>query len=119
MIKFILSILLIANTSMAQVTYLKKDVPAPYTGYLFTEDKELQVRIKISQYDTLEQLTKKQDELIVILNDRVENQLKQNGLLMDELRDRKNVELWQSLGFFVLGAVVTGFIAGQVSSNGK
>lgn len=123
--KKLLACILIVYSQVAQpacdkpVTYTFENTPAACTGYLFTPEKELEVRLKVGSYDTLEKLSNKKDELITVMSDRLDGQIRQNVLLSKELESRKNVEFWHSAGFFILGCVITGFIAGQVAGAGK
>lgn len=89
------------------VTYLSQNDPAPCSGYLFTQEKELDVRIKVSAYDNLMKLNDKNNELIDILSKRVENQSQQNLLLQNEINQRNNNDYWQKTLFFILGSLVT------------
>ena len=99
------------------VTYLQENDKVPCSGYLFTPEKELEIRTKISNYERLENVIQKQDLLIDVLNKRVDNQIQQNINLSNELQKKENETYWQKAGFFVLGALLTGFIAyGTVQS---
>lgn len=119
MIKLILSLLLVTSLSWGEcskpVTYLTDTTPAPCTGYLFTPDKELEVRTKVLQYDTLDRLVKKQDELITNLSERVDLTMKQNANLFNELQSRSNHEWYINVAFFLGGALITAYIASNVN----
>lgn len=114
-------ILLLLSASIAwgecskPVTYLTDTTPAPCTGYLFTPEKELEVRTKVLQYDTLDKLVKKQDELIDNLNQRVDLTTKQNSNLFNELQSRSNQEWYVNIAFFIGGALITAYIAANVN----
>ena len=116
MIKYLFTLLfLIPSLAFAEckqpVSILLEGDKAPCSGYLFTPEKELEVRTKVSNYNTMENLVKKQDEIIDVLNQRVTNQYQQNQILNDQLQLREKESFTQKAIFFVLGAVVTGLIA--------
>lgn len=124
MIKLIITfIFLITNISYAScnkdVTYLKKDSKAPCTGYLFSEEKEAEVRIKIQSYDYLEKFSNKQTELINNYDNQIDVLEQKNNLLLDRINDKESKNFWENTAYFILGAVITGYIAGQVGSNGQ
>lgn len=121
MFKYLLTFIFITNISYAgcnnPVTYLKENEPAKCDGYLFTPEKELDVRTKISNYERLETVIQKQDALIDILSKRIDIQVQQNINLSNELQRKETETYWQKAGFFLLGAILTGVIAyGTVQS---
>ncbi len=80
--KLILAILLSSSLSWAttcpvNVTYLTEGSKSPCTGYLFSPDMELYVRTQIIQFEKLQKISAKQDELITTLNQRINNQSEQ------------------------------------------
>lgn len=87
------------------------------TGYLFTPEKEYEVRTESYQFSKLKELTATQDELITVLNQRLDNQLKYSTDLSNELQSRKDKEFWRNSLFFLLGAVVTGAVSVAVINN--
>lgn len=93
------------------VTRLVEGSPALCTGYLFTPEKELEVRLKVSTYDQMEQLVKKQEELNNILTKRVDN-LQDLNLKYSDRESSRN--FYEKFIYFGLGALVTGFIAANV-----
>lgn len=97
---------LIASTSFAcnkPVTYLTQDTPAPCTGYLFSVEKELEVRIAVEENKQLYKITDTQKTLI-------NNLEKQNSIL--ETKDRLN-DL-EKFAYFIGGALITALIARNV-----
>lgn len=102
--RIIISLLLITNLTWAEcskpVTYLTEGSTTSCSGYLFTPDKELEVRTKVLQYDTLDKLVNKQNELIDVLNQRVDLTVKQNVVLYNELQSRSNQEWYINIAFF-------------------
>lgn len=123
MFKYLLSFTIFVTTSTSYgvcnnpVTFLQENEKVPCSGYLFTPEKELEVRTKITNYERLENVIQKQDLLIDVLNKRVDNQIQQNINLSNELQRKENETYWQKAGFFLLGAILTGVIAyGTVQS---
>jgi hypothetical protein len=97
---------LIASTSIAcdqPVTYLTEGETAPCTGYLFSQEKELEVRVAVEENKQLYMITETQDQLI-------KNLEKQNSLL--ETKDRLN-DL-EKFAYFIGGAIITALIASGV-----
>lgn len=97
------------------VTFIKIGNPAPCSGYLFSPEMEEKMRILDQKSKILElslskqeELTKVQDERIILLQDR-------NLTLYNQLEDRKETEWWKVAGAFVLGSIITGFIASQAA----
>lgn len=114
-ISLILSIQIYSGYTFAEcskpVTYLQEGTPAICSGYLFTPEKELDVRLKITNYEKLELIIKKQDELVDVLNKRIEVQLQQNKELNELIATRENETFLHKALFFGLGAVLTGLIS--------
>jgi len=109
------------------VSYLKTNDPSPCTGYLFSPEKELEVRIKIQDYDFLLQEIALKDKQIDSLNKYNLNlesinasKDKQITLWQDKAVDSTEKLIasessrgWRDAGFFALGilAVVLGAYA--------
>jgi|CXWL01.1.fsa_nt_gi hypothetical protein len=112
MLKFILSFLLITNICLAQdVKYVEKDQVVPYTGYLFTPKKELEVRLKYIEFQTLEQKLALQQDIMNIMEARLKNHTD----YISSLEKSRNNSSWKETGYFLLGALLTGYIAANVS----
>lgn len=116
MTKIILSLILASSISFAEckpVTYLTEGKPAPCNGYLFTPEKEKEVRDKVQDLDKYIDLSKKQDDLISVLNGRVINQTEQNNNLRASIESRDK-SLWvEQLIYFSLG-LLAGFGASRL-----
>lgn len=104
-----------ATTCAQPVKYLTEGTPAVCNGYLFSPEKEQDVRLKIDQFETMEKIVKKQDDLINVLNQRIDLAHSQNLHLEQLFQDRKNTEWYINIGFFVGGVVLTAFIAANVN----
>lgn len=89
------------------VTYLQETSPAPCSGYLFTPEKEQEVRTKITTYPKLEELIGKQGQLITTLNERIKVQQDLNDNLTQQLNMQQDVNKLQNTLWFVGGIIVT------------
>jgi hypothetical protein len=121
LLRFILIFILLPNLVFGAcdkpVSYLQENEKAPCTGYLLTPEKEYEVRTKVYQFDKLNELVNKQDEIISVLNKRVENQIAYSTLLQNELQERKEKDFWRNSLYFLLGALVTGAVSVAVINN--
>lgn len=104
-----------ANTVCGKpVSYLQEGSKADCTGFLFSVEKEEEVRIKIANYDVLQIINKTQLEQIDILSQRLKISQEQNQALEKFFYDRKDKEWYVNIGFFIGGALITAFIASNV-----
>lgn len=115
-ISLIFSISLISNICYADdITYIEKDKPAPYEGYIFTIDKTKDTRIKLLERDTfqglnvsltttntfLQQNSDFKDKQIKLVQDR-------NDQLSQALKDSQSSSNLEKILWFSLGVVGTG-----------
>jgi len=84
---------------------LRKDEVAPYNGYLFTPQKEQEVRTINESYGVLKNLVKEQDAQISLLNERIGVKDEQLDKAIEQVGKSDNI--LTKIGFFVLGAVLT------------
>lgn len=120
LVSTLLIILLSFNFTYGQVKFLEKGAEAPYSGYLFTPEKEQELRIKNSLVPLLEEQSKKQNEIIDIQNKRIESYQKNYDVLYEEYIRREKMNDWNKVLYFGIGSVVTGFIAyGLLSTLNK
>ena len=96
------------------VTYLLANQPAPCTGYLFSPEKEYEIRFKNESIKYMEELIATQKVVIDKSNQRIENFQQYSLELEKELKNRDKHEFWKSTLYFTLGAVLTGIIAANV-----
>ncbi len=111
--KILLAILLLFNIAYADcppVKRVEKGQVAECTGYIFSPEKELEVRIRYDQFPILEQKLKAQEDISGILEQRLKNH-QEYITSLEASRDR---QFWRETGYFILGAVLTGFIATNV-----
>lgn len=110
MMKLILALMIVSscvsNAEPLSVKYLQKDKPAPFTGYLFTPEQEKFVRYKVEQNEILNNITKKQEELIVFYE-------QDNRELNKEIKRKEVNSFFNKILYGLLGLGI-GFIAGTV-----
>ena len=92
------------------VTYLEKDKPAPYTGYLFTPSKEKELRLLDSETtyykaltNSLQIINKAQEDNLNKYNERIELRDKR----IDTLETQENYQWLKTMGAFALGCLIT------------
>jgi hypothetical protein len=88
--------------------YITKDTPAPFTGFLITVDKAEKIRLM----DIDLRLSNTTNEILTKQNDLLKGQVDH---LSKELVDSRDSNIWGKIGFFLIGAVLTGGIAIGVS----
>lgn len=96
------------------VQFVEAGKPAPCSGFLFSPEKEQEVRIKLQVSSTLESLVKKQQESIDNLDARIANLQNYNNYLSTELEKQDKFNFWKTTLYFSLGVLVTGAIATNV-----
>jgi hypothetical protein len=82
------------------VSYLTEGSKASCNGYLFSPEKELEVRTKLEHYDDMSQLIVQQDGLITNLKSQIDLDVKQ-------IDEQKTVDSIDKVFYFVLGVVAT------------
>lgn len=111
MIKILFSILLISSISFAEdVKYLQKNEVAPFTGYLFSPQKELEIRLLNEKLPILEKKIELQEDINEILEQRIANNMK----YISSLEKDQGRGTLRETGYFLFGALLTGFIAANV-----
>lgn len=109
-LNIILSIIFFTSTAMATcppVKYLSAGSVVECSGYLFSPEKELEVRKDVLALVEYKKLTTQQDDLIGILNQRIENQAKQNDNLRSEVNFLENKTTWTIALSFLAGIATT------------
>lgn len=106
----VLAMIFVSSVTYAQcdepVSYLRKGQIVNCSGYLFSEEKEKQVREMVNKYPILLELTSKQEHLINKLNDRVELNQQISTNLRGQLENRESNNRLQNIIYFTLGLVV-------------
>jgi len=122
----LVTLLTFSFVSVAQVRYIEKGEPAPYTGYLFTPEKEKETRFKLIDLDYYKELSE-------ITNKRLEVSQKQQKLLDEqvvlwknhstdlakEVASRDSRNFWENLMYFGLGALITVGLTYSVNQASK
>ena len=122
----VLSLSLISHIAAAQVKYVEKGEPAPYTGYLFTPEKELEVRqanealkyFKLAD-ETNTRIIKLKDDELVLVRQQADIWKNQSDALSKELQEQKNSGFWKQTLYFGLGALLTTALAFGVNKATK
>jgi hypothetical protein len=115
-------ILACPTVGMAQVAYVTKDQPSPYTGYLFTLDAELQNRMKLEQLKTV-LIEKSNDEQLLALKDAyIKDDTTEIAMWKVEAQDlskqvveQQSSTFWHSILYFGLGVISATAMAFAVS----
>jgi len=105
---------LISLNSKADVVYIERNEPAPYTGYLFTPSKAIEVKNKLIDLETQKKLNANQKKIINLQVEQLELKDEQihyykqrNVKLHEDLESIKKVNNYERAGWFVLGVLAT------------
>lgn len=111
--KLMVALLLVCQVGLAadDVKYLKTNEPAPFSGYLITAEKVQKIHDIQVERDSYMHINKLMGEENAIIEARLKNSQVQADALSKRLIETKDNEFLKSIGFFVLGAVITGGIA--------
>lgn len=104
----ILSILLFSQISLAcnPVTYLTKGSSAACNGYLFSPEKEREVREMTIKYGTMEKLVNQQDEVIRTQDQRIDVLMQQNVNLRNQNDSMESRNQLETAIYFAIGMVI-------------
>jgi len=94
------------------VTYLKQREAAPCNGYLFSEEKEAEVREIVQKYPKVVELNTKYEVLINKLTDQNDLKSQLNANLKSQLENRNNQETIEKIVYFSLGLLI-GYSVGK------
>lgn len=118
--------ILISHTGFAQVKYIEKGEQAPYTGYLFTPEKEAEVRqsVEALKYfklvdETNTRIIKLKDDELALVRQQTDIWRTQSDALSKELQEQKNSGFWRQTLYFGLGALLTTALAFGVNKATK
>lgn len=93
------------------VVYLPKNNPAPFSGYLITPakaDKVHDINVELKSQQKINGLLQEEQDLYV---KRLQNSQAESDRLAKQLVDERDKSFFNKAGYFVLGAVLTGFIS--------
>lgn len=110
-----MSLVLISNICYADdAIYLEKDKPAPFNGFLSTEGKTREIRIKLLERDTFENINQSLTKTNTFLQENSDSKDKQIKIVMDRdnqlaqsLRDERSTNNWERIGWFAGGILTT------------
>lgn len=85
------------------VTYLGLGERAVCAGYLFSPEKEAEVRNLVQRYEILVEIVEKQERLIENLNNRVDLNQKISQNLQDQLDNKNSQSTLEKIIYFTLG----------------
>lgn len=104
--------LLLPHYSLADnAVYLPKGSVTPFEGYLFDQEKAEKVRNLKIDYDTTNRLLDNYKGENAVIMERLANAQEHNKVLAQRIVDLKDDNFFNKVGYFVLGAVVTGVIS--------
>ncbi len=119
-------ILLFSSQAIAQVKYVEKGTPAPYDGYLFTPEKEQEVRQaneSLKYYKLVDETSQRiltlKDNEIKLLTESSTIWHNQSIELSKQLEASKDSSFWRQALYFGLGAVLTTAITFGVNQASK
>lgn len=113
--KILIILSLISNLCYADdIIFLNKDDKAPSPGYLFSESKTKEVRIKILERDSFESINASITKQNLFLTDIAEQKDKQLTFAMERmdslatsLREERSTSNWERTGYFAAGILTT------------
>lgn len=110
-----LSILLLFSLSVNaladEAVYLNKSDPAPFAGYLLTPDKATKVynlNLELQSEQKINSLMMQEQDVYA---KRLTNAQTENDQLSKQLVSQQDKSFVSKVGYFVLGAVLTGLIS--------
>jgi hypothetical protein len=126
MLKIFLTFSMILSTkSNAESTvFIEKDTPAPFSGYLFTEQAGKELKLKLVDLEYFKQLStslQNQVDLYVKIDLKTQEKLNvlstQNDKLAQTAYNASSLNAWEKGGYFLLGvaaAILAAFAVKQV-----
>jgi hypothetical protein len=112
----LMTMLLIFNTALAcdPVKFVEKGAAAPCTGYLFTPEKEKEVRMQVIDLQYEKELSLSKDRQIelykkenAILTERYQIWSVEAKALSSDLSKERNSTFWRNTLYFALGMLIT------------
>jgi len=109
----IISLIIFISSAVCEkpVTYLKEKEKTPCTGYLFSPEKEQELRLINERQKLLLDVVDTQDLLIKKNNERLTEYQEYTQKLERKIESRKQFNFWINSAYFIFGAVLTGTIA--------
>lgn len=109
----IISLIIFISSAVCDkpVAYLQKQEKAPCTGYLFSPEKEQELRLTNERQKLLLEIVDTQDLLIKKNNKRLTEYQDYTQRLERTLESRERLNFWINSAYFIFGAILTGTIA--------
>lgn len=105
-------VLSLSNIAYAEdAVYLPKAQPAPYTGILMPEDEAQQLRKDSIEKDSLSKSVDLYKSNELLYAKKIDVLSEQNDKLAKTAFAERNLDTWEKIGYFSLGAVLTGLVA--------
>lgn len=115
LLSFIFLFSSIGYAKCPDVTYLKQGQPAPCVGYLFSPEKEKELRGLDSKYETLQQIVLKKDEKINSLSYSLDQSQQSNVSLQRQLKAEKAGSTLEKAIYLTLGLLAGYGIGGALN----
>lgn len=110
-----LSVSVSAQECPKNVQPIKAGEVANCNGFLFSPSAESDAWYNKELSQKLQKKTELQEQETKILEERLQLYMKQSDVLAKDAAKRDNLDTLYKLGYFALGALVTGYIAANVS----
>jgi len=109
--KYLMFALLSFSVLANDMVILKKGDQAPFDGILSNQEQMAKFRKTDEQNKLLEQQNIKLKDLADISDQRIELYKQEVKTVREDLSSSQRKTFWSSVGFFALGAVITGLCA--------
>src|SRR6267142_3267332 len=90
---------------------LNKDDKAPFKGYLISEEKGMKLKLMDLDLQSKIKVIDLQQQEQLVMQQRLTNSENEVNQLNKQLENVKDNSIWGKVGFFILGAAVTGLVA--------
>lgn len=118
--KYLIILILTIQSVFAEdsVKYVNIGDPAPFSGYLFSVEKEKRLRLMDQEFDLcnrkselLSQYATKQEQIMLLSDKKIALYETQIDRLSKQVVEQRDATFWQNAFYFIGGAVLTGVIA--------
>lgn len=106
------------NVAANDVVRLEQGNPAPFSGYLFSDQVEKQTRYRLIEADytdkrnqQLQTIISNYEQQISIYDKRLELYKNTSEELAKQVVSNKDVSFWEKSLYFILGATLTGIVS--------
>ncbi len=102
------------KSNAESTVFIEKDTPAPFSGYLFTQEAGKELKLKLVDLEYFKQLStslQNQVDLYVKLDLKSQEKLtvlsEQNDKLAKTAYNASSFNAWEKFGYFTLGVLAT------------